>query len=277
MRRSPRPLASTIAVAGLLVLAGCSGGAGDPKSLGPVPTGPSTTVEETTTTTAAPATSTSVARVTTTQGSAAPTTTAGPVLVDGIPQVTATPSSAPVGARVRIEGTGFTDVMWREANPSLWLVARSGCGAFAQTEHTVTVSASGRLTGDFVVPATGNCRQSSIGDVPVTAGNHRIVFRCTPCTIGELEVTAGAARCADVGFAPNTDNLASGIVASGLSCAEAEALVRKVGTQVRSVGGPSRVEVDGFTCIRTSESDRGLPSSEFECTSGPRRVTFRRT
>ena len=118
---------------------------------------------------------------------------------------------------------------------------------------------------------------SAIGERPVTSGVYRIVFSCTACAIGDLEVTTTAGPCVDVGFAPNSDNLASEIVASGMGCVEAEALVRKVGPQVRSVGGPSRVEVDAFVCIRTAETDRGLPTSYFECTSGSATVTFIRT
>ena len=167
--------------------------------------------------------------------------------------------------------------MWKARSAPLWLAETTGCNLYARAEHTISVSASGRLTGDFVVPTTGNCRMSDIGERPVTSGSYRIVFTCTACAIGELEVTTTAGACPDVGFAANSDNVASGILATGLSCVEAEALVRKVGVQARSVGGPARVEVDGFVCVRTAESDRGLPSSDFECTSGSKKVTFRRT
>jgi hypothetical protein len=266
-----------LAVAGLLVLTGCSSG-GDPASLGPVPTAPST-VPETTATTAPATTTTTAARATTTTTRSSTATTSRPAVVDGVPQVTATPARAPVGARVRIEGTGFTDDRWKAGAPPLWLSGPGpeGCNLFAEAEHTVTVSAAGRLTGELVVPYVGGCRMSESGDaVPVRAGVHRIVFACTACFIGEIEVTAGAVRCADVGFTPNSDDVAGGIVAAGMTCAEAEALVRTVGQQVQSLGGPSRVEASGFVCVRTSQDDgsRGLPSSTFECTSGSKRVTF---
>lgn len=151
------------------------------------------------------------------------------------------------------------------------------CDLYAQAAHTITVSSGGRLTGEFRVPAMGNCRMTSLADRPVPTGAYRIVFSCTACTIGAFDVTLPPDRCVNVAFAVNSDNLASDIVASGLSCAEAEALVRKVGAQVRSVGGPSRVEADGFVCLRTAETDVGLPASDFECTSGSKRVTFHRT
>lgn len=278
MRRHRLLAAPALAVAGLLVLAGCSDGG--TRSLGPVPTAPTTTPTTVPVSSTVPPTTS--APVTTVRGptTPAPTTTAAPVLRDGIPQVTATPSRAPIGSRVRIEGTGFTDEMWRNTE-NLWL-ARSGipsCSLYAEVEHTVTVSPSGRLTGEFVVPITGGCRMSDRADV-VTAGSYAIAFTCTACFIGTFEVTSTATRCANVGFVPNTDDVAGDIVAAGLGCAEAEALVRTVGTQVGASGGPSRVESGGFVCVRTFESSPvsdGLPSSSFACTSGTRTVTFNRT
>ena len=88
--------------------------------------------------------------------------------------------------------------------------------------------------------------------------------------------TATSTRCANVGFTPNSDNVASAIVATGLTCAEAQALVRRVGPPL-GPGGPARAEADGFTCIRTGQSSAGLESATYECTNGPRKVSFTRT
>ena len=278
MRRNGSSRASTMAVAGLLVVLGACSSGGDPQSLGPVPTAPTTSAEPTTTSTVAASTTTTARGATTSRppATAAPATTVKPVVVDGVPQVAPTPSRAAVGARVRIEGTGFTDEMWQARGATLWLAEKAGCILYAQAQHTVTVSAAGRLSGELTVPSSGNCRMSDVGERPVTSGTYRIVFACTACAIGELVVTTTAGPCANVEFAPNSDNLAVEIRATGVGCVEAEALVRKVGTQVRSVGGPSRVETDGWVCVRTSQSDQGLPSSEFECVSGSKKVTFRR-
>ena len=160
-----------MALIGLLLLAGCSGD--DARSLGPVPTAPTTTTTEPVTSTTSTTTATSVAPR---PAASATTSTAAPRLVNGTPQV-----------------------------------------------------------------------------------------------------TVGASRCQDIAFAPNSDNLASDIVATGVTCAEAEALVRKVGPQVGAIGGPSRVEADGWVCIRTASNDRFLPNSDFACTSGSKTVTFHRT
>ena len=262
-----------MALAGLL-FAGCSGD--DARSLGPVPTAPSTS---TTTATTLPVTSTAPATTSApvTTARASTTTTAGPRLVDGIPQVTATPARAPVGGRVRIEGTGFTDQMWHGAEAPLWLVGQTPCHFFAQATHSVTVSAAGRLSGEFTVPAAGGCRMSGESPVWLTAGTYRIVFVCTPCTIGELTVTTSAGPCADIAFAPNSDSLASAIFAAGMDCAEAEAIVRKAGALAGAVNGPATLNVDGFLCTRTAQSDRGLPSADYECANGSKLVRFHRT
>lgn len=278
MRRRFGLVAPALAVA--LALGACSGGDGT-QSLGPVPTAPTTTAPPATTTssTAPPQVSTTrppaIAAPATT---AAPTTTIKPVLVGGNPQVTVTPARAAVNAVVSIEGTGFTDEMWKARGVSLWLAGTaSGCNLYAEAQHSVTVSAGGRLTGTFTVPTTGNCRMSDLPPRGVPSGTFRIAYSCTACFIGELEVVVSPETCADVAFAPNSDNIATTIVASGVSCAEAEALVRKAGTQLRSVGGPSRAEVDGWVCVRTASSTGpGLPASDYECTSGSNKVTFHR-
>ena len=267
----------TLVVVGLLALSGCSGDGA--RTLGPVPTTASTTTLVPVPSTAAPAATTTTAAGTVTTVRASTSTTARPRLVDGIPQVTATPARAAVGQRVRIEGTGFTDSMWRSTDASLWLAggAYPGCDFFAPADHSLTVSAAGRLAGEFTVPESGHCRMAGQGG-PLLSGDYRIVFACTACTIGELHVT-GAVRsaCPDIGFAPNSDNVAGDIFATNMTCAEADTLLRKVGPQVGAVGGPSRVEADGFLCVRTSSSQAGLPSSQFECASGSRKVTFTRT
>ena len=263
-----------LALFGLFLLSGCSGD--DPRSLGPVPTAPTTTTSTVAVTSTSTAPSTTAAPVTTLRATTT-STTAAPRLVNGVPQVTATPAKAPVGGRVRIEGTGFTDPMWRAPAAPLWLAEKAGCNLFAQATHSITVTAAGRLSGEFTVPASGAYRMSDLGERPVMAGSYRITFACTACSIGDLEITTSASRCNDIGFTPNSDNMASDIVATGVGCTEAEALVRKVGPQVGAIGEPSRVEVDGWACVRTASSDRFLPSSDFACTSGARVVTFVRT
>ena len=108
MRRTNIRRASTIAVAGLLALSACAGG--DPQSVGPVPTAPSTTVEPTTTTVPPPTTTqvvtTTVApRVTT--STAAPRPTTPPTTARGGPAEAVVDSgSTPAGRWQLVAETG---------------------------------------------------------------------------------------------------------------------------------------------------------------------------
>lgn len=274
--RSRMRLLAAAGVVGALALSACSGG-GDAGSepLAAARTTTTTAPPEDPSPTTAPVTDTTRPRTATTVAPAAE-------YVNGVPQVRATPARGPIGTRVTIEGSGFTEGNWKAQGVSLWLVgSASGCALYADAEHTVRVSADGRLTGDFVVPRSGGCRMSDTGFSQLPAGSYKIAFQCTACMIGEFEVTGSnapsATVCKDVGFSPNTDNLASDIVATGIPCAEAEAFVRKVGGPLGPINGLPRTESDGFVCERTSQQEAGLPSATYVCTSGSRRITFVRT
>ena len=83
-------------------------------------------------------------------------------------------------------------------------------------------------------------------------------------------------RCGMVGFTPNSEDAASEITATGLSCDEAEAFVRVAGERTSS-GGPDRLDVSGYRCVRTSSEQDPLPLSRYECTNGHKNVTFVRS
>jgi hypothetical protein len=218
---------------------------------------------------------TTVARPTTTA-----VTTPPAVYVDGVPQVAVTPGRGAPATRVQLDGYGFTDQQWQGPGKALWLAGSGGCGVTAQAEHDIRVTPDGHLTGSFVVPARGQCPQSDVADAPVTAGRYRIAFSCTACVVGEFEVTidpSAGAPCANVGFTPDSDDVASSIVAHNMGCPEAEALVRKVGQPLGPVNGAPTAEADGFRCVRTGQDDDALPMAFYECTNGAKRVEFTRT
>ena len=178
----------TAGVVALLALGGCGG---DTEGAVPLRTVPPTSAAPTSTTTAPPTTETTRGRVTTTVAPRVTTTVPSrtPVLVEGVPQVTATPARAGVGARVHVEGYGFTDQHWRSPS-TLWLTASAtDCNIYAETQHTVRVTADGHLSGDFVVPARGECRMSDLGEAPVTAATYRIAYGCTARFVGTFVVT----------------------------------------------------------------------------------------
>ena len=80
------------------------------------------------------------------------------------------------------------------------------------------------------------------------------------------------ASCPNIGFTPQSDDVASSIVATGVGCDEALALVRAVRYD------PSRSHhlpaINGFSCDGTEATSPGLGHTQWVCTSGPRRVTW---
>ena len=177
-----------------LVVAGACGGKRE--GAAPLGTVPSTTVAPATTTTevtiAVTTPETTRVRTTTTVRRGSTTTTVRPnaVFVNGVPQVTPTPAEGGVGTRVRVEGDGFTDEQWRGSGKDLWLSGRRvGCDFMASARHRIRVSADGHLSGDFVVPANGECRQSDAAEAPVVAGTYKLAYSCTACFVGSFVVT----------------------------------------------------------------------------------------
>lgn len=83
-------------------------------------------------------------------------------------------------------------------------------------------------------------------------------------------------RCETVGFTPNSEDAASEITATGLSCDEAEAFVRIAGARTSS-GGPDRLDVSGYRCVRTGSEQDPLPLSRYECTNGNKNISFVRS
>ena len=83
-------------------------------------------------------------------------------------------------------------------------------------------------------------------------------------------------RCGMVGFTPNSEDAASEITATGIACDDAEAFVRVAGERTSS-GGPDRLDVSGYRCVRTGSEQDPLPLSRYECTNGDKKVTFVRS
>jgi uncharacterized cupin superfamily protein len=70
--------------------------------------------------------------------------------------------------------------------------------------------------------------------------------------------------------------MASDVRATGVSCEEAESLVRAAGARTSS-GGPQQLTVEGYRCVLTRSQQDPIPAAHYECTDGERRVTFVRT
>ena len=86
-----------------------------------------------------------------------------------------------------------------------------------------------------------------------------------------------AAECQEVAFTPASEDLAADIRTFGLPCEEAEAFVRAAGPSLGAVGGPDSLDVQGYQCKRTSETQEPIPAATYECTSGSKQIKFTRT
>jgi len=209
-----------------------------------------------------------------------------PVYVNGVPQVTATPSRGVAGTRVRLEGYGFADTRWRRGADDLWLTdtrGESDCLVVAPAEHDVTVTADGHLSGTFVVPARGACRFGA-GEVDTGPLEYEISYQCTDCHIGTFTVILPGesteeptgARCRD-NVVYGVQNLADEIYAEGLSCPEAVLFVRDQAGSWQPPDGPAHVEADGFSCDRTGRSDGLPPRANYRCNRGAQTIWLVRT
>ena len=113
------------------------------------------------------------------------------------PTAVATPSRAAVGDTVHLQGEGFTGDPYNAEDAPLYLVGGTdGCALVRDGSRHVVVDDNGRLSGTFVVPATGDCRMAG-HEAAVTPGNYELAYACTACIVGEIEVVARGS-CADL-------------------------------------------------------------------------------
>lgn len=144
-----------------------------------------------------------------------------------------------------------------------WLFAACGDGTDDVAPTTTTVATTMPMpptTSTTVEPITTSTR---VATTPTTPG-------------GGGATTPAAQRCASIAFTPDSEDVASDITASGLSCAEAESFVRVAGEQTSS-GGPAEVDVAGYHCVLTQREQDPLPQASYRCVNGPRTVMFVRT
>jgi hypothetical protein len=138
----------------------------------------------------------------------------------------------------------------------------------------ISGSVSALAVGALVVLAGcgGADQATSAGTPPTSAAT-------VPAPTTVAPSSTKAVSCADMTLSTGPTDLASEIKAVGLSCADAAALIGKVGPQVTPAGGPPRVESDGFVCVPQGSrgTDHGPPSAIFQCTSGAMLVSFVRS
>ena len=95
-------------------------------------------------------------------------------------------------------------------------------------------------------------------------------------TVTAAPTTGAPVTCADIGFAPQSDNMATHIVATGSDCSEAEALVRTVAAENNFTTGPREFTSGAFACSVVTE-EAALPVGHYTCVEGARKVTWDKT
>lgn len=128
--------------------------------------------------------------------------------------------------------------------------------------------------GDDPGPGSAGVTTSSLASTTTTQPPSELTS--TTLATSTATTTPVTLRCATVGFTPNSEDAASDVTATGLSCRDAEAFVRIAGARTSS-GGPAELDVSGYHCVRTRSEQDPLPQAFYECTSGPKKVTFVRS
>jgi hypothetical protein len=129
--------------------------------------------------------------------------------------------------------------------------------------------------GDGAEPGSAGESTTTLADTTTTRSAPSDVTTTTPVP-SSAAIDPGPLRCKTVGFTPNSEDAASDVMATGLSCADAEAFVRVAGERTSS-GGPQELDVSGYHCVRTRSEQDPLPQAFYECTNGPKKVTFVRS
>lgn len=129
------------------------------------------------------------------------------------------------------------------------------------------------ITGNLVVTIDGDLDAAGLKAVAESLRKH------TPAA-----APSGApANCPQIGFTPNSDDVAGDITALGTDCAEADRLVRAVtGRRPSSPEGGGRplprfFRQDGYTCRGVFNDGPGLANTVYRCDEGTRRITWRKT
>lgn len=110
----------------------------------------------------------------------------------------------------------------------------------------------------------------------VTTTAPRAVATTRPPTLQTTAAAPVALNCPEMVFNENGENAAYNVVATGLSCEEANGFIQKVHDTLTAVG-PAEADLEGFHCVRTGTEDFGMPSSDYRCTAGAKKVTFARS
>jgi hypothetical protein len=121
------------------------------------------------------------------------------------------------------------------------------------------------VTGDLVVTVDGDLDADGLRSVAGSLRKHP-----KPAS------SAAPVKCPQIGFTPNSDDVAADIEATGVDCDEASALVRKVRDRRGVVGEQRNFTLPPWSC-RAARGDTALESTAYRCDDGARRVTWQKT
>ena len=198
------------------------------------------------------------------------------------PWVVVSPSRAPAGTRVFLDGTGFTADHW-QSHGQLWLSivgGQSSCYLMALADSQVVIDDTGHLEGSFVVPEKGPCR-FSVDEMSTAGFQFNIAYQCTACHIGTFFVPPheadpdpglGGTYCGTWGYSHGTVQSAE-VYAEGVPCDSLQP-IRDVAWAWAPVNGPQHVVVAGFSCDRIGESLGGAPTATYRCVKGSQSVSL---
>jgi hypothetical protein len=113
-------------------------------------------------------------------------------------------------------------------------------------------------------------------DDAVTASTAAAATTTTSTSVAANSTAAVTIDCPTVGFTPQSEDAASSVKATGVSCDEAETFLRAAGPRTSS-GGPNTLEVDGYRCVMTKQVEDPLPQAFYECENGAKRISFVRS
>jgi hypothetical protein len=127
-----------------------------------------------------------------------------------------------------------------------------------------------------LVPAACRDDDEPAAAPPTTTSTTTAPTTAITSTSPTTTTPAATRECGQVGFTPDSEDVAGDITATGVPCDEARALVEVAGRRTSS-GGPPSLEVDGWRCVVTHATDDPLPRSDYRCTRGRATVTFGRS
>lgn len=125
--------------------------------------------------------------------------------------------------------------------------------------------------------ATPDTQSSPAGTGPSATSPPPIVTSSGPTAGPSASQPRGnATACGDVHFDASSDNAAWEISATGVSCADAVALVKRVAQEHNFVSGPRQFTTDGWACTVTTTED-GMPQGAYGCRKGAALVSWDKT